>query len=571
MFCHKCGSKSTEDAEFCYKCGTGLVIETAAQPSEVPVPEVVEQPMAQMPVLDQEAPLSIAEQNPAEPERPQTIVKPSAPSEGQGSIVERGFKDYVDEYVKTNTEFASADELLSRAKPLVFAWITIGTGTLAGFVIGLVAGGDLGIIAAAIGAFVGVILGTIVAAYIGKFRSRKFKKVHGFSGKVDVDHFVMYLNSHMSMFSDQFGQWENMQAEGNTKLSKHLKRLQKKVSKVSKAVEKTLHLGEDGMDVESVRCRFCKKIYAEITFIYKKDMEPTYQFSATRRESVFTFILDLLAENDTNTGLGEYRCLFMSAPILTAAIDFYLNHYSKTVVEVTETGHSQPAAAVALQQKEDLNVTYEDTDNVPTTNQPYEVIAAKPQKKRKVWLIAAIPACLIVIAAVVVIIIFASGDGQGNDSSGSIHGQGLNTVVPTQPPPSPATQSPSPTPQAAQLPSPTPPAAQSPSPTPPPQVRLTVSEELYQVTQEPFAYLDIYIYWDNGTTTEFYKEGYTGESEWTMYSRTGTLSTVYPSFSLSGTTLEIRFPTTTRVYYVYDNYRGIFGDEGFQWDFAYSW
>jgi len=56
-----------------------------------------------------------------------------------------------------------------------------------------------------------------------------------------------------------------------------------------------------------------------------------------------------------------------------------------------------------------------------------------------------------------------------------------------------------------------------------------------------------------------------------MYSRDGGESGVFPEFSLSGPTIEIRFPTTTRVYYLYRNNTGVFGNESFTWRVLESW
>jgi len=73
------------------------------------------------------------------------------------------------------------------------------------------------------------------------------------------------------------------------------------------------------------------------------------------------------------------------------------------------------------------------------------------------------------------------------------------------------------------------------------------------------------VFWENGSQTTFYNDYFDG---WYMISRVdGNQSKVSPDFSQSNTAIEIRFPTTTRVYYLYDDYTGIFGDEKLTWDF----
>ena len=73
----------------------------------------------------------------------------------------------------------------------------------------------------------------------------------------------------------------------------------------------------------------------------------------------------------------------------------------------------------------------------------------------------------------------------------------------------------------------------------------------------------LYIYWDNGSQTTFYNEYFDG---WRMISRSdGKTSSVYPDYRFRDATVEIRFPTTQRVYYLYDDNTGVFGNESFWW------
>jgi len=55
-----------------------------------------------------------------------------------------------------------------------------------------------------------------------------------------------------------------------------------------------------------------------------------------------------------------------------------------------------------------------------------------------------------------------------------------------------------------------------------------------------------------------------------MNSRNGGISEVLPDVSRYGNTIEIRFPTTSRVYYLYDDYTGIFGEERFTWSSSHK-
>jgi hypothetical protein len=82
-----------------------------------------------------------------------------------------------------------------------------------------------------------------------------------------------------------------------------------------------------------------------------------------------------------------------------------------------------------------------------------------------------------------------------------------------------------------------------------------------------YAFNELIINWDNGTQTVFYRD--VGENDyWGMHGRDGDYREVFPTISLSGDAVEIEFPlTTTRVYFLYEYGRGVFGDEAFSWSF----
>jgi len=83
--------------------------------------------------------------------------------------------------------------------------------------------------------------------------------------------------------------------------------------------------------------------------------------------------------------------------------------------------------------------------------------------------------------------------------------------------------------------------------------------------------IELLIYWNDGRRTLFEGEQLNGDWRWYMHGRDGgEVQEVYPTFDLDDRTIEIRFPTTERVYYLYDDFAGIFGTETFSWSFA-SW
>ena len=84
------------------------------------------------------------------------------------------------------------------------------------------------------------------------------------------------------------------------------------------------------------------------------------------------------------------------------------------------------------------------------------------------------------------------------------------------------------------------------------------------------AFNDLYIYWDNGTLTRFYSD-YAGDNpymHWDMYGRDGNIREVFPTFSLESDAVVIGFPrTTTTLYFLYADGRGVFGNESFYWGY----
>jgi len=91
--------------------------------------------------------------------------------------------------------------------------------------------------------------------------------------------------------------------------------------------------------------------------------------------------------------------------------------------------------------------------------------------------------------------------------------------------------------------------------------------DLYQATQDQYSHINLLIAWDNGENTVFIREG---DTDWFMYSRDGSSREVYPEFTLRRDVIEIRFPTTRRVYSLYDDFVGTFGDESFRWGYMIS-
>ena len=91
-----------------------------------------------------------------------------------------------------------------------------------------------------------------------------------------------------------------------------------------------------------------------------------------------------------------------------------------------------------------------------------------------------------------------------------------------------------------------------------------VGPHFYNAVKSNADSIEISIIWEDGRKTIFTRDS---DRDWVMTSRDGGTSSVHPDFSHSGSTIEIRFPTTSRVYYLYDDFTGVFGNESFRWDY----
>ncbi len=252
MFCHKCGSQLPEDAIFCNKCGI-----------EVKRAETIQQTASELHSTYQQIPVE---------HTPSVKLSPVAP------IATNDFKEFVDSHVRSNTKFQSADDLLSNGKPLQFAWICFGIGSI----VGLVAIFPIGLL-------IGALFGYVVAFVIGLTRRIKmFSQINPIAvdiDLIDLNQLVHFLNLHLKYLSPNFYNWECY--------------------------------GDD-----TVTCKFNRKAEVFITFSITSKGRNAYTISA-RKSSVW-IIATGSSISHTNAGFSEYRCGYLATPILSAAVEYYI-------------------------------------------------------------------------------------------------------------------------------------------------------------------------------------------------------------------------------------------------------
>lgn len=106
MFCECCGTKIEEGASFCHKCGAKVVYKDAANhPAEV------------LQTISDDKNINTMFQDDTE-----------------------SFRKFVDNYVRANTKFSSAEDLITNSKPWRFAWICMGILSVIGLVLGINSG-----------------------------------------------------------------------------------------------------------------------------------------------------------------------------------------------------------------------------------------------------------------------------------------------------------------------------------------------------------------------------------------------------------------------------------------------
>lgn len=289
MFCHKCGAQLTEGAGFCHKCGTKIAyreadlnhVETSLTDGEI-TNHILQQTAVDIPdQTDEQEHMEMNERN--------------------------IFKEFVNNHIQKTTKFQSVDDLIMNSRPLAFIWPCIGIPLAIGFILEAKNLSEpTGWIASLLvfGAFFGYITVYITSGVIrGKCR-RKFSG--SFDQNIDIEEFRLFLTGHLPDLSPYFHQCGYLSRSGL------LAAIDNKVSKLYK--ETTLC------------CEFGPKKKSLALLCIRPD--PTspdsgriqYFVNASRNG----FMLDGRA-----AGFLGHACLIKTAPIMQAAIEYYLKDYTR--------------------------------------------------------------------------------------------------------------------------------------------------------------------------------------------------------------------------------------------------
>lgn len=281
MFCSMCGNQLSEGALFCPKCGAKIHNEKEAPQQSVASTATDE-------ILSDKIDVT------------QTNVGDNKTQVTNSNLDE--FKKFVDDHVRKDTKFQTAEELLNSRMPLKFVWICcVG--------IPLV----LAIINIALGLFA-LLIGYLAAYLIGAVKKHKY--VSELSGKtegnIDMDELISFLNEYLGHAFPYFHEWGYLRKTGvgvqgivQTSLEEHL-------NKTFKETRLCAELGEQGRRL-SVIC-----IRPSLTNPDSGQLD--YLFYAVNRIEGMSLI-------SHDWGFAKYRCMLKTCPILQAAMEYYLKIY----------------------------------------------------------------------------------------------------------------------------------------------------------------------------------------------------------------------------------------------------
>lgn len=280
MFCHKCGTKVADDAGFCHNCGVKVVRDS-----------IISEPL-------NASPANKMSTSTAEPSVQKSAEAVQTMDLDNKSInIGNDFKVFVDNHVRSTTQFQSADDLFQNSKPLTFIWVCIAIPAVGG----LILGGPVGLL------IFGALFG-YAAVFItsGIIRGRYSAKFSGkFDGNIDPDEFLLFLNGHLRQLSPYFHNCGYLDQRGGliTTIGTAVSNALKEVNLCCECGSKkkslaTICIRPDGTNPDSGRMQ--------------------YIVGAIRNG----FLIDGRA-----AGFLGHACLFKTAPIMQATMEYYLKIY----------------------------------------------------------------------------------------------------------------------------------------------------------------------------------------------------------------------------------------------------
>ena len=273
MYCYHCGAEIANDAAFCHKCGA------AVNPAN---------PVTQR-EGHSEKPTDFQSEIAAE-----TYHEASTTGIIQGENSVDDFKSFVDTHVQSTTSFSSAEELLSSHVRQIFLWICFGIPAI----IGLVFLGPAGAV------LIGLALGYPVYLVVDWVKSVKASRgMVEVNEGIDPEELIRFLNEYLCRLSPYFQEWYN----GNVRYS----------GSGILAAGHASHLNDIEASLFRIETRFGqgKLSFVQVCIDHggadPKSNSVKYSFYSPMK-SVWP---------------ARYVCMVKAAPILEAAMEYYLKKY----------------------------------------------------------------------------------------------------------------------------------------------------------------------------------------------------------------------------------------------------
>ena len=271
MFCHKCGAQIAEGAAFCQKCGTKVASSEAT-------PKLGDVVTAEW---ELERPISVS------------------PIQARGTD---DFKEFVDNHVRTTTKFHSAEELLNSNVPITFVWGCLGVA----FIVGIITFNPVILLFA-------LLLGYVAARLVCGVKCGRcaFRYTGKYTGIIHTDDVIRFLNENMNRLSPYFHEWGYRGRETYSVRGAVHEAIADSIRESTKETAICTTFGEDQRRVLVLIIRPDPTGQLPETMEYFADVENTIEGASFLSHDM---------------GFQKYKTMVKTAPILHAAMKYYLVH-----------------------------------------------------------------------------------------------------------------------------------------------------------------------------------------------------------------------------------------------------
>jgi len=308
-----------DDAVFCQKCGARLFYADTANKTDASATDGE----SQSPDISKTIP------------QPSEDSIPTTKSTVGSDNVRADFSTFIDSHVQKTTSFQSAEELLQSHVPVSFAWLCLGIPSIAMGALAIRGRDFLMILPAAL---LGLVFGYFPFIFVRWIERMKYAA--RFCGKFDkninADELMKFLNKYLGYLRPYWHEWGYIQYKKQSIGNSALKGLL--LGDVSTAIKLSIVSANLNADMDRSTGVLCSPFGIKQKELSIISIKP----SAADRDSgrmLYSFDSELQAVGDnpflsrgpgTDIGLSTYICLIKTAPILQAAVEYYIKYMPST-------------------------------------------------------------------------------------------------------------------------------------------------------------------------------------------------------------------------------------------------